>query len=200
MPLCYIYREGEAASFPTDTPPPRKSAAPHALACSAGPGQRPWLPTLWAGALLSRAEEAPAVCQPSGASPPHSCPSSSPLLGCFAIYSPDVSVSQGGAKHIQPLVTNLQARLQGVAENRTGRRGCAQPQFRPSCEHPAVTAGDKGLNPFLVQTSVTLSRAPKASVTPGLSWAPWGGRTQSSGLGPAACFLGELSWGSGQCA
>lgn len=141
------------------------------------------------------------MCQPSGASPPHSCPSSFPLLGCFAFYSPgNVSVSQGDAKHFLPLVMNLQARLRGVAENRTGRRGCAQPQLRPSCEHPVITAGDKGLNPFLVQTSVTLSRAPKASVKPGLSWAPWGGRTQSSELGPAARFLGELSWGSGQCA
>lgn len=64
----------------------------------------------------------------------------------------------------------------------------------------SIAAGDKGLNPFSVQTSVTRSPTPKASVKPGLSWTLWGGSMQSSELTPAACFLRELSWSSGQCA
>lgn len=59
-----------------------------------------------------QAGEAPAVCQPSGASPQHSCLSSFPHLGCFAIYSPgNVSASQRAAKHFLPLVINLRAGL-----------------------------------------------------------------------------------------
>lgn len=67
------------------------------------------------------------LCQPSGAaSPQHSCQSSFPRLGCFAIYSPgNVSASQRVAKLFLPLVVNLHAGRQGVAENRTGSRGCA---------------------------------------------------------------------------
>lgn len=67
------------------------------------------------------------LCQPSSAaSPQHSCQSSFPHLGCFAIYSPgNVSASQRVAKLFLPLVVNLHAGRQGVAENRTGSRGCA---------------------------------------------------------------------------
>lgn len=133
----------------------------------------------WAGEVSQAmafhvAGEAPAVCQPSNASPQRSCLSSFPHLGCFAIYSPgNVSASQRVAKHFLPLVINLFAGLQGVVENRAGSRGCAL-----SFAHPA-TAGDKELNLFSVQTSVSRSPTPKASITPSQSWTPWGDSMQS---------------------
>lgn len=162
-----------------------------------------WSPAGWGSPCGWQAGEAPAGCQPRGASPQRSCLSSFLHLGCFAIYSlGNISASLRVAQHFVPLVINLRAGLQGVAENRTGSPGvCLAPVQAVLCASShSLAAGDKGLNPFSVQTSVTRSPAPKASTKPGLSGTPWGGTMQSSELRPAACFLGELSRGYGQCA
>lgn len=139
----------------------------HLLQFSAAPGscRGRWSPAGWGSAWGWQAGEAPVVCV--SPAPPCSCQSSFPHLGCLASYSPgNVSAWLGAARRrFLPLVVTLQAGLRGRAENRPGGCGRAEPPRRRSCAHPA-TAGDKGLNPFSVQTSVTRSPSPKSQCKP----------------------------------